>query len=249
VGAGELPFAVVSGEQVLLARAQELPVVYIFEWFQRFPIAVISKSSSNIIEPSDLVGRTVGLPGFFGASYVGYAGLLSANGLTEAQVQASDVGFTQIESLLTDQVEAVVGYANNEPLQLENQGQNVNVILVADSADLVANGIISNEETIANNPELVSGFIRAFTRGLVDTLADPDEAFEISKGFVEALDDSRKSVLMASLDLWNAQPLGLSDLASWQNTQQVLLDIGFLDGPLNDLESVFTNEFTIAAQP
>lgn len=249
VGAGELPFAVVSGEQVLLARAQGLPVVYIFEWFQRFPIAVISKSSSNIKEPADLVGRTVGLPGFFGASYVGYAGLLFANGLSEAQVQASDVGFSQIESLLTNQVEAVVGYANNEPLQLENQGQEVNVIMVADSADLVANGIISNKETIANNPELVKGFIRAFTRGLVDTLADPDKAFEISKRYVEALDDSRKSVLMASLDLWKAQPLGISDLASWQNTQQVLLDIGFLDGPLEDLESVFTNEFIVADQP
>src|SRR5215207_8718564 len=82
VGAGELPFAIVSGEQVLLARAQAVPVVYVWQWFQRYPIAVISKAAAGIETPEMLAGRSVGLPGFFGASYVGYAGLLSAAGLT-----------------------------------------------------------------------------------------------------------------------------------------------------------------------
>ncbi len=75
VGANELPFAIVGGDQVILARAQGLPVVYVLEWFQRYPIAVVSKAAAGIEQPADLVGRKVGLPGFFGASYVGYVGL------------------------------------------------------------------------------------------------------------------------------------------------------------------------------
>ncbi|MCA9931306.1 MAG: ABC transporter substrate-binding protein [Anaerolineales bacterium] len=249
VGANELQFAIVSGEQVLLARAQELPVVYVLEWFQRFPIAVISKASAGITSPADLVGRSVGLPGLFGASYVGYNGLLTANGLTESDVNGTDIGFTQVESLLSDQVDAVVGYANNEPVQLAGLGEAVSVIYVADYIDMVANGVITNEQTIAENPELVEAFVRATLRGLADTLANPDEAFETSKKFVEGLADDRKPVLEASLALWQAELLGATEAASWEQTQDVLLQIGSLDAPVDDLEAAFTNEFVPAVQP
>jgi len=246
VGANELPFAIVSGEQVLLARAQDVPVVYVMEWFQKFPIAVVSKAEANIEAPVDLNGRSVGLPGFFGASYVGYLGLLSASGLQPEDVNASDIGFNQMESLLSNQSEAVVGYTNNEPVQLAGRGEAINVIQVSDYIDMVANGIITNETTIAESPEMVALFVGAALRGLADTLADPGEAFTISKNYVEGLEDDRRAVLDASLPLWQADTLGISDLESWQNTQQVLLDAGLLDEPVVDLTAVFSNEFVLA---
>ncbi|MGB4872255.1 MAG: ABC transporter substrate-binding protein [Candidatus Promineifilaceae bacterium] len=247
VGANELPLAIVSGEQVILARAQDLPVVYVMEWFQKYPIAVVSKAAAGIAAPQDLAGRNVGLPGFWGASYVGYVGLLTANGLTQDDVMANDIGFNQVESLLSDQSEAVVVYINNEPVRLAAQGEAINVIAVADYIDLVANGIITNEDTLANEPDLVQGFVRATLLGLSDTLADPEAAYQISKQYVEGLDDGRLDVLLASIELWQADTLGLTDAASWQQTQAVLLDMGFLDAPLPDLNAAFTNEFV--AQP
>lgn len=246
VGANELPFAIVSGEQVLLARAQAVPVVYVLEWYQKYPIAVVSKAEAGIVTPQDLNGRSVGLPGFFGASYVGYLGLLSAVGLAPEDVNASDIGFNQMETLLSDQAEAVVGYANNEPVQLAGQNVPINVIQVSDYIDMVANGLITNETTIAENPAMVERFVGAVLRGLADTLADPDAAFEISKSYVEGLEDGRKAVLEASLPLWQAPTLGLSDAAAWQNTQDILLQAGLMDAPLADVTAVFSNEFVLA---
>lgn len=249
VGANELPLAIASGEQVILGRAQQLPLVYVMEWFQQFPIAVVSKPEAAIETPEDLVGRTVGIPGFFGASYVGYVGLLSAAGIEQEAVVAEDIGFTQVEALMADRVEAVVGYINNEPVQLAQQGIQPNVIEVATYIDLVANGVVTNEQTIAQNPELVRGFVHALLRGLADTLDDPDEAFEISKRHVEGLQDDRRGVLEASLPLWRAEVLGLTEPSSWVQTQEILLQAGQLDQAVEDLEAAYDNRFVESYTP
>jgi NitT/TauT family transport system substrate-binding protein len=215
------------------------------EWFQKYPIAIVSKKGAGIEIPADLVGRNVGLPGFFGTSYVGYAGLLFANGLEMADVNANDIGFNQVESLLTDQSEAVVVFVNNEPVQLAAQGEAINVINVADYVDMVSNGLITNEKTIADNPELVQQFVRAMVRGLADTLADPEGAYEISKKFVEGLDDSRMNVLEASLKIWQADTLGYTDASSWEKTEETLMQMGLLDAPVKDLAQAYTNAFVL----
>lgn len=248
VGAGELPLAVASGEQVVLARAQGLPVVYVMQWWQQYPIAITALSTAGITTPADLAGRNVGVPGFFGASYVGLVGLLSANGLTLDDIDANEIGFNQMESLLAGQSEAVVVYINNEPVQLRQRGEAIDVIAVADYIDLVANGILTNEQTIEENPELVQGFVNAFLHGLADTLADPDAAFEISKKYVEGLGDDRRGVLEASLPLWRAEQPGHTNPAAWQQTQDILIEMGLLDGPLPDLEQTYTNQFVEAAE-
>jgi len=243
VGANELPFAIVSGEQVILGRAQGLPLVYVLEWFQRYPITIVSKAEAGIKRPEDLPGRSVGLPALFGASYVGYIGLLTAAGVDPGTVDSEDIGFTQVESLLTDRVEAVVVYSNNEPVRLRALGEEIDEIAVADYIDMVSNGIITNETTIAENPELVEDFVHAMLRGIADTLADPEAAYEISKKYVEGLDDSRMNVLEASLLLWEAETPGITDPASWEQTERVLLEMGLIDRPLDDLEAAYTNRF------
>jgi NitT/TauT family transport system substrate-binding protein len=246
VGSGDLPFAVVSGEQVLLARAQELPVVYVLAWYQGYPVAVVAKKEAGISSPADLRGKKIGLPGLFGASYVGLRALLRSAGLAESDVTLDSIGFNQVEALATDQEDAIVGYVTNEPIQLEANGYDVTTIPVTDYVNLASNGLISNEKTMAENPELVRSFIQATLKGLRDTIADPDEAYEISKKYVDTLatadEATQKEILATSIALWQADKLGYSDPASWQNMQDVLLDMGLYTTPL-DLNKAFTNDF------
>jgi len=246
VGANKLPFTLASGEQVLLARAQGLPVVNVMTWWQDYPVAVVSKTSSNIHTPADLKGKKIGLPGLFGASYVGLRALLKAGGLKDADVDLDSIGFNQVQSLVTDHDQAVVVYANNEPIQLKAQGVDVNVMRVADYVQLASNGLVSNEATIAQNPDLVQRMVQATLRGVADTIDYPDQAFEISKKYVEGLDKVdvkvQKEVLATSITFWKTKMPGFAKTEAWQNMQNVLLDMQLITKPL-DLNKAYTNQF------
>ncbi len=246
VGAGEVPFALVSGEQVLLARAQGLPVVYVAAWYQRYPISVVSKDSQGITSPQDLVGKKVGLPGLFGANYVGLQALLFSAGLKDTDMTLDSIGFNQVEALAADQEQAVVVYTANEPIQLRAQGYKLNEIRVADYAQLASNGILSNEITIAENPALVNAFVEAFLKGLEDTLRDPDKAIRSSAKYIPNFSELdagvQTQVLSASLELWKTDRPGYSDPQAWKNMQDVLLRAGLLSAE-QDLSKAFTNDF------
>jgi NitT/TauT family transport system substrate-binding protein len=246
LGAGELTFAVVSGEQVLLSRAQGVPVVYVAAWYQKYPVSVVAKAEQGIKTVADLKGKTIGLPGLYGANYIGLEALLASAGLSDANVTLSSIGFTQVESLATDQVQAIVGYAANEPIQLRAQGYDVTELRVADFVNLASNGLVTNEKTLKENPELVRRMVKAFVQGLEYTIAHPDEAYEISKKYVEGLanlDESvQKEILAVSIESWQAERVGFSDMDAWKNMQSTLLIMSSYTEPV-DLNAAFTNEF------
>lgn len=246
VGAGELPFAVVSGEQVLLARAKGIPVTYVAAWYQQYPVSVVAKSEAGVLVPQDLKGKKIALPGLFGANYIGLRALLNAGKLSEADVTLDAVGFNQVELVAAGSQDIIVGYAANEPIQLKAQGIAVTEIRVADYAQLAANGLLASEKVIAENPKLVRAFVGAFLKGLNDTIANPDEAFQLSQvhipNFADLDASVQRQVLLTSIEQWRTDRLGFSDPQAWENMQAVLLDMGAIESNM-DLNKAFTNEF------
>jgi NitT/TauT family transport system substrate-binding protein len=298
IAVGDIPVGMVSGEQVILARSNGRPVVYTYQWFNKYPVAVVIPNTTPATTMAELTGLKVGIPGRFGASYSGLVAMLSANDLTENDIQVESIGFNAPDVVCVSAVDAAVVYINNEPLQLQHRADAGNcgtitdftVIPVADTANMVSNGLVTNEELVANNPEMVAGIVRAFDLGLRDTINNPAEAYLLSQTYVEnlPLSDEFKAtleteaakqteflatepdreaiaasraalwetleasfsaddliqfeVLLATIDLWDAEQLGVTDEANWQLTQDVLIQLGVIAEPI-DLTLAFTNAF------
>ena len=246
VGANQLPFAVVSGEQVLLGRAQELPIVYVMSWYRDYPVGVVSLASENITKPADLKGKKIGIPGLYGASYIGLEALLAAGGIKESDVTLDSIGYNQIESLTSGQDQAAVIYVTNEPIQMQSEGYQVNVFGVSDYLAMVSNGLITNEQTLQENPDLVKKMTRAFLHGIQDTIANPDEAYQITTKYVDSLSEAdqtvQKAILNATIKLYQTAPWGYTDPQAWENMQKVLLNMSLLKTPL-DLSQVYSNDY------
>ena len=249
VGVNELQFMVGSGDQVVLGRAQGLPVRYVMNWYTKYPVVIFAKSAVGITEPADLAGKSIGIPGPFGASYVAFRGILEAANLTEADVTMESIGFTQVAAISEDLVDAAVDYGVNGPVVLAQAGIETTQITLDGHLQMPANGLVTNETTLQDDPDLVAKMVRATLKATQYTLDNPDEAFAIALEFVpEAGGDNEaanRAIFDAVLEYWTpaaGQPMGVTELPAWQSAAEFMQRIGLVD-TLVPAEELFTNEF------
>jgi NitT/TauT family transport system substrate-binding protein len=239
---GHSTFVFASGDEELVARSKNLKVVDVATVFQKYPVSLIVPADSSIHTLADLKGHTIGEPGPFGATHVGLLALLYQGHLTPADVHIQAIGFNQVSALLGRHVDAVVGYSNNEPLQLRQKGFAVRTFDVSDYQPLVSNGIVTMEGTLHNQPRLVQGFVQATLKGLREVIANPGEAVQISKSYVAGLDPNRAmSVLQATIPIWQGNGrLGYNDTATWRSMEQFLVAQNIIPSGQN-LAQAYTN--------
>ncbi|HWE61319.1 MAG TPA: ABC transporter substrate-binding protein, partial [Chloroflexota bacterium] len=231
IAAGNLGFGNTEADQVIVGRAHGLSVVSVLTQYQRFPVVIFALQSSHIRSFADLKGKTIGIPGLYGASYTGLLAALHAAHLSTSDVKIEAINYTQVSEVARHQVDAAVGYVMNEPVQLQQLGYKVTVLPVANVADLAGAGVIASQSLIQRQPNLVQRFVQATYRGLSDTIANPNAAFTISRRYIKGLDAShwqmQLAVLQQAVRYWAAPAghhLGCATAGQWTNTQSALIE-------------------------
>ena len=151
--------------------------------YNNTPAAVLALKKSGIRTPADLNGKKLGAP-VFDAGRKAWPIFAKANGVSGVNWTAMDP--TLRETMLArGDVDAITGFSFTSLLNLEARGVKTDDIVIlpypSHGVKLYGNAIIVSEAFLQKNPEAVKGFLRAFTKGVKDVIADPKGAIATLK--------------------------------------------------------------------
>ena len=172
--------------------------------------------------------------------------MLNAAGIDPAQVNSVPRTDFSNDPLINGQVDAMDAFVVNQPVQLNQQGHQVNAIMAADyGIDVYANIIFTSEEKIANNPELIERFLRATLQGMQDAVNNPEEAANLAVQYNPELSlESEIESMRRGLPLVDpagSRPGMMTD-ENWQIAHEILVQQDILAESFQ-IESAYTLTF------
>ena len=233
VGAGRDDYGISYQTDVLLARAEEVPVVSVAAMVQHPLMGVMSLESTGITRPADLVGTTVGYPGI-PSQEAFLTTMMASDGASIDDLQLINVDFNLVPAVISKQTDAVMGaYWTHETILAEQEGYPVSMMRVEDWGvpDYYELVLVTSEEKIAADPGQVSALLGAIERGYLDAIADPGAAIAAMTAAYPELDETvERQGLVLLEDVWldpegryGAQlPARWTDYAAWMKQSALI---------------------------
>src|SRR5256885_12346825 len=158
------------------------PIKAVFMVYNKPPFSIVGRKSRGVSAPKDLEGKKLGAPPQDGA-FAQWPIFVQANGIEASRVQIVSVGFPVREPMLASgEVDAITGFSFSSYINLKDRGvpaDDITVLLMADhGVNLYGNTIMVNPKFAAEKPEAVKAFLRAFTKGLHETVKNPASAVD-----------------------------------------------------------------------
>jgi NitT/TauT family transport system substrate-binding protein len=247
VGSKAVEFGIADALVLVQAAEQRVPLTAVAAYYQRTPIVVLSPRSKPVTDPLQLT-QGVKLGSKKGsATFQGLTAFLAANDIPLEKATLVDIGFG-VQPLLVKQVDAMMGFSMNEPIEAESAGLPVTVMAISDhGVDAYGLMIVSNPELIAKNPALVKGFLKATARGLSDATKDPAAAVAALTRAISESDAAREAkVLDRTLPYFRnddkgAPGPGWQSEDRWEHTIAIAKKLGLVDHDLS-ARRLFSND-------
>jgi NitT/TauT family transport system substrate-binding protein len=158
------------------------PIKAVFMVYNKPAFSVVARKSRGVSSPKDLEGKKLGAPPADGA-FAQWPIFAQANNIDPSKVTIVSVGFPVREPMLASgEVDAITGFSFSSYINLKDRGvpaNDITLLLMADyGVNLYGNAIIVNPKFAAEKPEAVNAFLRAFVKGLHETVKNPMTAVD-----------------------------------------------------------------------
>lgn len=245
VAAGQADLAISYQKQIVLSRAEGIPLVSVAA-IVRHPLnQLMALESSGAKSPKDLAGKKVGYPSF-DLDVQTVKSMVEADGGDPSKVEFVDVGWDLMPAMTTKRVDAIIGgYVNHEKLILEKEGvklQTMNPMdyKVPDFYELV---LATSDETLNKKGDAIRRFWEAATKGFEYTKQNPGPALEEllkqgSANFPLEKDIETKSLemLIPLMDDSGKAVFGQQDEASWKSAIEWIRNTGMINKDIQPSE-------------
>jgi NitT/TauT family transport system substrate-binding protein len=218
--------------------------------YRRNPASVLVFEDSPIKTPKDLEGRKIAISA--GSAVIQqWPAFCKGAGIDVSKVELNNIdpaGLTP--ALINGTVDALGVYVSSYIPPLEVRGKKkVRIFWFADYGVVaVSNGMITHEDLIKSDPDLIHAFVPAAIKGFLYGRQHPDQAFAAVQKYQPTSDPAIvKRSLEVSWKLWvppntKGKPLGWGSEKDWASTIEVLHQYGGVTAPLVPSQ-LFTNEF------
>ena len=179
-GTHDLGFADLAALMEFHANNPDAPIkpVAIMVIYNTTPASVMALKKSGITKASDLTGKKMGAP-IFDAGRRTFPLFAQANGVGDVQWSTMEPQLRET-MLARGDLDAVTGYTFTSLLNLEARGVKREDVVVLPYAShgvqLYGNVVIASPKLLAEKPEAVRAFLKAFAKGAKEAIANPEAA-------------------------------------------------------------------------
>lgn len=253
VAAGNVDFGFPNGDSVINGYGNGVEVNVVHTTYQQGIGALLFSEEAGIESPADLVGKNVAVTDLGSPNYAQLQAMMDAEGLSIDDVNVQVVGTGAIvQALVAGDVDAIV-FSRLRYFTLQEQGFPVAQILSDEFLPSFGNVVVTSKENVADNPEVVDGFVAALNRGIEYSIENTADAVALAIGsYADTFagqEDSITEVMQEVFvkDLWqseftDANGLGYGDLDRWQSAIDAQVDSGIIPNSFPAEDMVINRE-------